>query len=304
MLEPRFAHVTSYPNVGATVTQTDSPLGKWISARWSPQIGSRLWSFVDAIWYFHGSTAYSRERAFPDGTAEIIVQLDDVYLDGDNGSAPFPALCVNGLRTKPSVVQAPGTVCRVLGIRFTPIGACVILGQPIRELVDITVDLRACINDLADVLAVRCDEATSPRMSAARGASVAVDAAAWWSEARLHEARLPDPVVRWTAAQICDASGVLSVEALRSQTSLTRSQFAQRFRHALGITPKRYARLLRFHRALGHLATGQDLSRVAHELNYFDQSHMYRDFHEFAEMTPSAYLAAQRYPGSIHLAEP
>jgi len=297
-----------YPRVSAAVMECDSPLGRWWAARWEPQADSPLYPFVNAIWYFDGATAQSRERVFPDGLAELIVQFDDAYRDGDNGSAVFPSLCVNGIRTRPSVVEAPGKRCRVLGIRFTAIGACTVLGQPVRELLDVTVDLRACIGSSADELATRCVDAAalaSHSAGAARAVAAAVvDAAAWWTAERLNAGHTPDRLVRWVAARIGDAGGVLSIDALRTETGAGRADFARRFRQAIGVTPKRYARILRFHRSLGLLAAGKALADVAHELRYFDQSHMYRDFAEFGAMTPAAFVAATKFENSVHLSEP
>jgi AraC-like DNA-binding protein len=286
------------------ITQPDSELGQWISAQWTPPEASRLRPFVESVWYFHGATAYSRERIFPDGSAELIVQLDDVYRDGDKGSIPFPTVCVNGLRTRPSVVEAPGTRCRVLGVRFTAIGACAILGQPIRELTDVTVDLDDCDGAPARELGERCaDAAAAIHASHAAVATGVVRVAATWALTRLDRQRAADPIVLWTAERIRSAGGVVSVEGLRDRTGLERSRFARRFREALGVTPKRYARILRFHRALDLIARDGEIARAAQALDYFDQSHLYRDFREFAAMTPAAFFAANRYPESTHIAE-
>jgi hypothetical protein len=40
--------------------------------RWS----SRLGNVVERIWYFDGTLARAKESVFPDGTAELVVQLD------------------------------------------------------------------------------------------------------------------------------------------------------------------------------------------------------------------------------------
>jgi AraC-like DNA-binding protein len=84
---------------------------------------------------------------------------------------------------------------------------------------------------------------------------------------------------------------------------MPRSVVARRFRRYAGITPKRFARIVRFGEALGLLARYENAGRTAAELAYFDQAHMHRDFEEFAGMTPGAFLAGKRYPGSSSLAE-
>ncbi len=39
---------------------------------------------------------------------------------------------------------------------------------------------------------------------------------------------------------------------------------------------------------------GVPLAQVAARAGYYDQSHLVRDFHEFAGLSPSAWLAAER----------
>lgn len=292
-----------YPQLRVDIEHADSPLGRWGVAHWAPASGSPLDEVIDAIWYFDGATTHSRERVFPDGAAELIVQLDDVYRDADAGSVPFPAVCINGLRTAPSVVEAPGTRTRVLGIRLSPHGACALLDRPIADLLDVTVDLSACVGASTRELADRCHDAAESATNAGAAANAVVRAAVWWVLQRIAHSRPLDPIVPWALGQIRDANGVVSVESLHSQAGQTRARFAARLRSYLGVTPKRYARIMRFHRAISSLGTDTTLAQVALDLNYYDQPHMYRDFCQFAGMTPAAFLAAKRYPNSASLAE-
>ena len=61
---------------------------------------------------------------------------------------------------------------------------------------------------------------------------------------------------------------------------------------AVGLTPKRFARVCRFQRALGELARSPgSLAEVAATCGYFDQSHFIHEFRAFAGATPSDYRA-------------
>jgi transcriptional regulator GlxA family with amidase domain len=68
----------------------------------------------------------------------------------------------------------------------------------------------------------------------------------------------------------------------------------RRFTVHVGISPKLLARIRRFQRVLS--AWREDpgsLARVAVECGYFDQSHLIRDFRDFAGAAPAAFLANQ-----------
>lgn len=290
--------------IGITAKSEDSPLGRWTVAHWSPASPSPLAGIVHEIWYFDGAMTHRRERVFPDGCAELIVMLDEPHRDGDAKALdPFPAACINGLRTRPAVVVSPSGRCRVLGIRFAPAGACLLLRSSMKELVDVTIDLRDGVGSAAAELGERCAAAAeSARSQPAESAARAVCAARAWASQRL-AGRESDPVVDWTAGVIASSRGAVSLDALASQLSLQRSRLARRFVDRVGLTPKRYARIVRFHGAISLLGRTESIAAAAADLRYYDQAHMYRDFAEFAEMTPGDFLAARRYPGSPSLAE-
>ena len=65
------------------------------------------------------------------------------------------------------------------------------------------------------------------------------------------------------------------------ETGWSRRHVTERFRRQLGVSPKAYARLLRFEHASSLLSdppAGRTLADVAMEAGYYDQSHLTRDF--------------------------
>lgn len=289
---------------GLRVESQDSSLGRWTVARWTPPADSLLHETVERIWYFDGQLTHAKERVFPDGTAELIVMLDERHRDGgDPALAAFPAVCINGCRTQPSVVVSPRGRCRVLGVRLAPAGACALLRSNMQHLVDVTVDVRDVIGRAADELGERCASAAqnSP-LNERRNAACAVFAAVDWLLPLARGDR--DALVEWTSKKIREARGAVSFDGMGAQLGVSRHEFARRFRDRTGLTPKRFARIVRFHNALSLLHRSEKIAAVAAELAYYDQAHMYRDFAEFAQLTPGEFVSATRYPESPSLAEP
>lgn len=291
--------------IDARVETRDSPLGRWTVARWSPPEGMLLRGVVDHIWYFDGTLTQAKERVFPDGQAELIVMLDEPHRDGDTVRvAAFPPVCINGLRTRPSVVVAPPGRCRVLGIRFEPAGACLLLGASMKQLVDVTIDLRDALGPAAAELGERCaDAANAPASDRARNAVAILHVAIEWTMNQTYRNGDGDREIDWMLRAIRHARGNISVEALAFQTGTARTKLTRRFRDRVGVSPKRFARIVRFHDALSQLGRAGAIAATAADLAYYDQAHMYRDFAEFAGMTPGEFLAANRYPGSPSVAE-
>jgi AraC-like DNA-binding protein len=187
----------------------------------------------------------------------------------------------------------------VLGVRLHPIGAWAVLGHPLHELTDRTTDLRDLTGNPAHELAERCHDASDSPGRVGR-------AIAWLSDRLAHAPNAPrsSPAVRWAADRIASECGAVRIEEVRAQTGLSARILAASFLEQVGVTPKRYARVHRFRRALGMLHAGsQGLASVALRAGYYDQPHMNAEFRQLAGLTPREFLAARRYPASTSTAE-
>jgi AraC-like DNA-binding protein len=278
----------------------DSELGRWTHTEWRPRPGDVLESMVERIWDFEGMAAAPRERVLPDGGIELILQLDDRYLDVDGLlTRPTPAACVTGIHSRAIVVQAPPRPCRVLGVRLHPAGAWSLLAHPLEEIAGVTADLGHLLGPEASDLAERCDDA--------RDGIARVSLVLQWLRARytrIPAARTADPAVQWVAHRIRASGGTQPIGRLRETAGLSDARLLALFRQQVGVTPKRYARILRLHRALTLLSgRGVSLARVAHQAGYYDQPHMNAEFRALAGITPREFLAGVRFPESLSLPE-
>ncbi len=268
-----------------------SSLGDWILALLEP--ADPAWA-AEGIWYFEGRLRMPRERHLPSARLDLIVHLGAPFRD-DLGET-FPGRCVSGLRTRPDVIEAPSGPTAVLGIRLHPLGAYGILGAAAGELSGGTEDLDLVLGDAARELAERCEEISDARDR--------VLAAARWLRARLAMGPTPDPAVAWMVRALEAQSGRDRIKDLVAKTGWSTTRLTDVFRREVGVTPKAYARIVRFRGALDRMSRGEeDLSRLALSAGYYDQPHFNGEFRAFAEMTPSEYLASTRFPGARSLAE-
>lgn len=279
------------------VTKYETALGVWTQTHWTPAFGSLLAGAVDRIWHFDGALNAARERVFPDGTLELIVQLDTPHRPGfDEPAEPFPPLCVTGLRTTAEVVEAPRGRCRVLGVRLTPPAAFRLLRTPLPDLTSLTVDLNAAIGRAAAELGAR--------VHAARDGAGAVRAAAGWAQERIARGPADDGSVQRALGAIVADGGTRSMAALEAWQGRSRARFAAAFRDRVGVSPKRFARIVRFNRALAAVAYGRTaLGDIALLTGYYDQAHFTTEFRAHAGLTPGAYLRMMRYPGATSLVD-
>jgi AraC-like DNA-binding protein len=287
--------------VDISTQQVDSALGRWTHSVWRPAPGTGLSAVVESITYFAGTLTFPRERVFPDGRVELVVQLDAphrlVRRETTETAEPFAPACLTGILSESRVISAPPGRCRVLALHFQPAGAYALLAAPLSEVAGITVDLHEVVGRAAEELVARCHGTASPE-EVLRGA-------ASWVAARVAGAPGADPAIAWTAAEISRHAGAVSIAALRERTGLTRTRLATRFREQIGVSPKHFARLLRFQRVLARLREGREaLSEIALDAGYYDQPHMNGEFRALAGFSPREFLAGRHYPGSASLAEP
>jgi AraC-like DNA-binding protein len=86
--------------------------------------------------------------------------------------------------------------------------------------------------------------------------------------------------------------GATAIDALVSDLGISGRHFDRKFISAVGTSPKAFSRLIRFHSSLS-LRKGKDfdnLTALALEAGYYDQSHFIRDFKAFSGLSPKQYF--------------
>lgn len=95
--------------------------------------------------------------------------------------------------------------------------------------------------------------------------------------------------------------GNLSVEKTAALSCLSKRQFERKCIERLGMSPKLFARLIRFSKAYMYKEGHPQLSwiKIAHEFGYHDQMHLIHEFKQFTGHNPSAI--DKELPGSLKL---
>ena len=91
-------------------------------------------------------------------------------------------------------------------------------------------------------------------------------------------------------------AGRVSLDDMASVAGLSRFRFAHAFRHAFGISPYAYHEQVRIAFAHQLIQQGIELSAVACQLGYADQSHMTRHFRRGSFTTPGRLARMSRRP--------
>jgi len=88
--------------------------------------------------------------------------------------------------------------------------------------------------------------------------------------------------------------GATSIMQLAISSHLSLRQLERKFVKEIGVSPKTYARMLRFQQLLQSrtITPHQKWAVLANDNHYFDQMHLVKEFKQFLGTTPSAFVSA------------
>jgi len=192
---------------------------------------------------------------------------------------------VAGLHAAPSRIRPTSGTWSCIELRLTPLGARRLLGRPMHELANRSVEL--------DDLFPRADELAT-RLRDARSWAERFDLVEAFIGRRLADGPPPPSGIVWSWHRLRRTGGRASIGELASELGWSHRRFIAQFREHVGLAPKTAARVLRFDRAVAALRAPArpELAALAYECGYFDQAHLNRDFRELAGTTPTAFVAA------------
>ncbi|MFI1577540.1 helix-turn-helix domain-containing protein [Embleya sp. NPDC020630] len=195
-----------------------------------------------------------------------------------------------GLRSRSVAIHHDGRQQGVQ-IALTPLGARAVYGMPAAGLAHHLVPLDELLGSLGIELVERLRTATT---WAARFTALdelllrAVERGAGAGGDRAHRAR-PEVAEAWR--RLVGTRGRVQVGVVAAELGWSRRHLTDRFRDELGLSPKTFARVLRFEHAHA-LATARSplpWADVATASGYADQAHLVRDWNEFTGRSPTAW---------------
>lgn len=226
------------------------------------------------------------DRVLPDGLSEIIINRAAPFTEirDDGSTIRQPDAIVAAQMTRHLLIQ-PTSDVDLVGIRFRPAGLHAMLGIDQRELIDQRIEL-SCVG---------------PRMSRALVEAAAEDDAALSrTQMALASMFVTRRRIRADVAHATDwirrARGQCRIDALATRMAVTARQLERRFLQEVGLTPKQYARVVRFDALVRSAQAGVsgDWTTLAHAHGYHDQSHLNREFRAIAGQTPTEYARSEK----------
>lgn len=246
-----------------------------------------LSDFVLKIWESTYTPSHSRVRILPSGTTELVVNLSADEIRVYDSVPPqrlrrFPGIVIAGAYSGALEID-PMRHASMLGVRFKPGGAFPFLGEAIGELTNSHLALEALWGAAACELRERlCAAATSRRRF-----QIVVETLLARLQPKTHH-----PAVLLALDLFQPATAAHSVRAVARRVDLSERRLIQLFTAQVGLTPKRFSRIMRFQhvRDLISRSAMPDWAQLAQICGYYDQSHLVRDFQQLGGLRPTDYL--------------
>jgi methylphosphotriester-DNA--protein-cysteine methyltransferase len=110
--------------------------------------------------------------------------------------------------------------------------------------------------------------------------------------------RPPEDFVTHVVNEIAIAKGEVSIRRIAKKHRVSERQVQRRFNEVVGISPKRFAKIMRYKNVCSLLADPSlTLSDAVYLAGYFDQPHFNKDFAAFTGENPNQFLS-QEHPFS------
>lgn len=232
--------------------------------------GSAFRWLIERFW-FSNEEVKEKElfEILPDGNFDLVFVLND---------SCCTLLFAGPYTRKAAIPILPGR--EYFGVTFRPGRIPRLLDFQPAELVDTTVELPLMLGMTADSL---CE-----RLHSAHG----IDAKQAFLE-RVFQKSGIESLVRRDLCNRCaelieSYDGRIKVNDLACLIGASRRTIERAFRRDMGISPKMFIRLVRFHNTMNKLRKGgyPTLTHIAYEFGYADQSHFIKDFKALAGKLP------------------
>jgi AraC-like DNA-binding protein len=248
-------------------------------------------AYIEDLYYLDGPTAYPRQKVLPVASSNLMINLGDAFdVYEPDQVQPF-ITCTDswwvGIWNTYHSVDWPPNV-QFFGVHFKPGGAYPFLHLPLSEMNGQVVPLDAIWGQDAGEI--------RERLHAASAAPAGFAVLEQLLTARFREAPYSLDIVQYAVMEIAQYHGALSIRALSDQIGFSQNHLSNQFKRFVGIPPKEVARFYRFAHVLRSIDPLQpvDLTRIAHQTEFYDQSHFNRDFVAFTGYSPTEYVKLRR----------
>jgi len=249
---------------------------------------SDLKSIISCYWTLEVSkqSESQKQRIVPDGCIEMAFILGDNIkrYTSENEFILQPRAMVLGQTIEPFYIEPTGFV-KTFAVRFYPYGFANFVSEPINNLVNKETPISKLFEkETADNLKQKIINSKNTEQRISIIEKFLLD--------RLNDEKTINSIVKNTVDSLLSTNGNASINSILKDDLSKRRQLERNFKKQIGLSPKQLGKVIRLQTALKMLLDqkSENLTDIAYESEYFDQSHFIKDFREFTGINPKEFL--------------
>ena len=246
--------------------------------------------FVECYWHMDHDEPMligKESLTIPDGTIDVVFSFGDAYTRThlhdqlDKMEVRTSALIGQSTDTRRIAI---GKKTSLLSIRFKPFGLFPLVGMNMSELNDRCLSIGEVFGKPGLELEDKLFTANSMEQRIQLIESFLLE--------RIARSEGVEPMLRRAVSQILISRGRLKIRDLVIDLGMSKSSLEKKFEEKVGITPKSLANIWRFNDTLLQKRQKPEMSltELAFSGNYYDQSHLIKDFKRYTGNTPGAFF--------------
>ena len=227
-----------------------------------------------------------KQRIVPDGCLDMIFILgDDVkrYVNQETYILQ-PRAMVLGPISAPFFIEPTGHV-KSFAVCFYPYGFSNFVPTALHELANQETPLH-------DLFGERTAHKLEQAIIRAADTNQRIQVVEEFLFERLQETSTIQNIVQTTIDTLLQTQGKTTIKSIVKDDAALKKQLARKFLKEVGLSPKQLGRMIRLQTALKMIINHEDknLTHIAYDSGYYDQSHFIKDFKAFTGTNPSDFL--------------
>lgn len=248
-----------------------------------------LEQYIDYFWIFESESYQNIEPqlVYPLGNMEMMFHYKNPFQYSRNNSnfekQPQAFLCCQKLS---SIDVIPTGKIGMIAVYFKPYGASLFFDLPFNEFTNFNIELGAIIGDKYKTIL--------EKLGMAKGTSERINIIENFLLNNYLEKRIYEVEALRKCISIIDSNiGMISVDDLAKETFITNKQLDRYFNKRIGLLPKQYIRIKKINFAIAMMEAKKkmNLTQIALETGFYDQSHFTNDFKKITGITPKKFSA-------------
>ncbi|MFC5405368.1 DUF6597 domain-containing transcriptional factor [Cohnella soli] len=245
-----------------------------------------LSSFVAYFWQFDGMNPPSARRlTLPDGSVDLVIELGQNRThisDRSREKKRLEASVISGPQSEYFITDS-GNERSMIGVHFKRGKVASFLGLPSIELQN----THASLTDLWGSLATDLRDELLYTVSSAERFRILEK----YLLMKCSSSQPANAAVQFALASLEQPDQFHSIADIVDQVNMSAKTFIHLFKMEVGMTPKKYGRIVRFQSAVRWIRQPDpiDWADLAVKCNYYDQPHFIKEFQAFSGLSPMEY---------------